>query len=816
MRTTPTQPIHKLSVSPCFPSGLEHPCLPGVGVQPPICNRHAHSLKRNLSLSLVGARAGESGEAEKSPVTCTPKNFRFSDRDLLFFRSTDPASITDPPHPHREFGTFRLPGSPPGPKSAAYTGPDPGLAKARHKEFRRQEPITGSVPSESFQESEPLEPCLHQAAMTATDPHIVTVSPWGPSGAAQVPSESDPKVPHNVTSGSNPYSHYITAADQAVSSKDTIPPMMLPSVTELDSGPRGPNTASTFSPFQPGHKIGDDNTYLQGFLYDLHAHVASTGSYNFARARRPVPSGLNIQAWRKYLDGYHDTNLVSFLEYGWPINFDRSQTLLSSRKNHPSAAQFGEHIQHYIDTEASHNALLGPFSAPPFSDFHSSPLMTAPKKDSEFRRVIMDLSWPEAFSINDGISRDIYVDGPLRIKLPTVDYMEARLLTLGRGAFMYKTDLARGYRQLRVDPLDWGFLGFSHDGKFYADICPPFGLRSSAMMMQRTSKAITYIHALQGFVSEPYIDDFGGAEPDEPTATKALLSLQAIMADLGIQEAKHKICKPSTLMVWLGLLFNSVAFTISIPESKLREILALVRHWRSCTRASRTEIQSLFGSLQFVAAVSPPARAFTNRILEALREAPQRGSTTLSAGFKADLRFFDQVLQDFKGVKIIDKASFPFQDSLELDACLTGCGGCSDSEFYGSKFPAFVLEARHPIAHLELLNLVVAVRLWATAWSGWYVRVFCDNSNTCSAVNTGHSRDPFMQRCIREIYMVLAARDIQLHIEHRAGRLMVRADALSREHLGLKYTNIIHNDSHLCAGRHIPVGDELFRVTEDL
>ena len=156
MRTTPTQPIHKLSISPCSPSGLEHPCLPGVGVQPPICNRHAHSLKRNLSLSLAGARAGELGEAEKSPVTCTPKNFRFSDRDHLFFRSTDPASITDPPHPHREFRTFRLPGSPPGPKSAAYTGPDPGLAKARHKEFRRQEPITGSVPSKSFQESEPL------------------------------------------------------------------------------------------------------------------------------------------------------------------------------------------------------------------------------------------------------------------------------------------------------------------------------------------------------------------------------------------------------------------------------------------------------------------------------------------------------------------------------------------------------------------------------------------------------------------------------------------------------------------------------------
>ena len=75
-------------------------------------------------------------------------------------------------------------------------------------------------------------------------------------------------------------------------------------------------------------------------------------------------------------------------------------------------------------------------------------LMMRPKKDSTHRRVIMDLSWPPGSAVNDGIDTESYLDGPGTIALPTIDYMEQRLLALGPGAFLYKTDLARGYRQL--------------------------------------------------------------------------------------------------------------------------------------------------------------------------------------------------------------------------------------------------------------------------------------------------------------------------------------------------------------------------------
>ena len=247
-------------------------------------------------------------------------------------------------------------------------------------------------------------------------------------------------------------------------------------------------------------------------LGEIYTEVISAGGHNYDTARVPVPSGLSIAAWRRYLEGYTDQNLPDLLEFGWPVHCQPTAILQPTYVNHPSARQFEQDIKYYIELERGFGALGGPYDTQPFTFMQVSPLMTRTKKDSIHRRVIMDLSWPPDLSVNDAIQGEWYVDGKMSITLPTVDYMEGRLLQLGRGAYLYKTDLARGYRQLRVDPADWPLLGFTHEGKYYFDLCPPFGLRTSALCMQRTSEAISWIHGKRGFLSRPYLDDFGGGQ----------------------------------------------------------------------------------------------------------------------------------------------------------------------------------------------------------------------------------------------------------------------------------------------------------------
>ena len=576
----------------------------------------------------------------------------------------------------------------------------------------------------------------------------------------------------------------------------------------------------------PGERGGHDTTPIGGaspvsgefmpIMQDIYYNVINTGTYNHCGARIRVPSGLCIGAWEKYLHDYTDRNLVDFLAYGWPVNHDRTSPLLSTPVNHPSATQHSKHVEFYIDTEMGFRALLGPFTCPPVDNFHVSPLMTRPKKDSDNRRVIVDLSWPEGAAVNDGIPEHWYIDGQATITLPTVEYMEQRLLQLGPGAFLYKTDLARGYRQLRVDPHDWPLLGFSHNGYYYMDPCPPFGLRTSSLFMQRTSEAISFIHGKAGFFSRPYLDDFGGAERTYEQAFKALSSLQGILRELGVREAIHKVCGPTQRMVWLGLLYNTIDMTISIPEEKLLEIMELLKVWEGRQRATRAQMQSLLGTLQFVAGVSPPTRIFTNRMLQDLREAPKRGTESLSWGFKRDLAFFLALLPHYNGIKIIDKETIVYQDQLELDACLTGCGACTGSQYYAEQFPDRILNRAHTIAHLELLNIVVAVKVWRTQWSGRKVQVYCDNSNACIAATTGRSRDPFIQECVRELFLFKAAHDIELKVSHRPGAQMDRADALSRAHTDEKFRTWIRNDPVLAQSSRIVVPDTYFELDNKL
>ena len=428
----------------------------------------------------------------------------------------------------------------------------------------------------------------------------------------------------------------------------------------------------------------------------------------------------------------------------------------------------------------------------------------------------MDLSWPKGFAVNDGIDPSEYLDGPATIRLPTADYMVERLLKLGPGAYLYKTDLARGYRQLRVDPWDWPLLGFRHDGECYMDLCPPFGLKTSAMCMQRTSEAVCHIHGEKGFLSRPYLDDFGGAEKTEKQAQEALGTLQTIFEHLGLAEASHKVCQPAQQMTWLGIEYDSVTMTMAIPDVKMREIAQILDSWQGRQSATLREMQSLLGLLQFVASVSPPARIFTNRMLANLREAPQRGRESLSLGFKKDLKFFTDLFPQYNGVRLIKKELVECQEVMELDACMSGCGAYIGEQYYSEEFPEEVVKQEHIIAHLELLNVVIAIKVWGEKWAGSRICVYCDNANACFAMQTGRSRDAFIQHCVRELFLLYARYDIEVWAFHKPGAQMQRADALSRAHLAQSYRDWIAQDSLLQKATRVRVPTSAFDLTSEL
>ena len=151
-------------------------------------------------------------------------------------------------------------------------------------------------------------------------------------------------------------------------------------------------------------------------------------------------------------------------------------TVLS--KNHKGAKDYAIHVQKFINKELQFDAILGPFRENPFNcNVCISPLNTVQKKDSEERRIILDLSYPKDNSINDFVSKDFYLGQKINLTYPGVDDLVAIVKTKGRGCLLFKRDLSRAYRQLSLDPGDASLLGYSFNGFMYFDKVLSFGLR---------------------------------------------------------------------------------------------------------------------------------------------------------------------------------------------------------------------------------------------------------------------------------------------------------------------------------------------------
>ena len=80
--------------------------------------------------------------------------------------------------------------------------------------------------------------------------------------------------------------------------------------------------------------------------------------------------------------------------------------------------------------------------------------------------------------------------------------------------------------------------------------------------------------------------------------------------------------------------------------------------------------------------------------------------------------------------------------TIELDACLTGFGGCWKNFVYNLPIPLGYRNMN--IVHLEMLNIFLSLNLFKNHWKHIRVLVKCDNEAVVTVLNSGHTRDPFL------------------------------------------------------------------------
>ena len=271
------------------------------------------------------------------------------------------------------------------------------------------------------------------------------------------------------------------------------------------------------------------------------------------------------------------------------------------------------------------------------------------------------------------------------------------------------------------------------------------------MICQRSTSAVVQIFTKTGYLVDVYLDDFFGAEISS-LAQQAFDQLGDLFIQLGLDSSPEKDCPPATTMVCLGILVNTVTFTLEVPPARVTELLAELRVWTTSSSFTKKQLQSLLGKLSFVTACVKPGRIFMARLLNRLQacNAASRHWYSITNDMQLDIQWWLHFSPQFNRVSLIKPFLWDFQCfNFATDACLRSGGATCRLDCIRFIFPHDILSLSLHINALELFTIVVAVKYWAPQLRGSKFIVSSDNSTAVAVINSSASADPFMQRCLR-------------------------------------------------------------------
>ena len=198
---------------------------------------------------------------------------------------------------------------------------------------------------------------------------------------------------------------------------------------------------------------------------------------------------INLEFWREQLAPHPDKKftylIINGLQSGFRIDFDPSLPLRSATGNLISTTDHEEVVSKYIHEELTVNHIgeSGPTHVAHRFGIQISPIGVIPKKGRPNAwRLIIDLSSPEGYSINDGIDKE-----DCSFHYVSVDVAAAQIAESRQGALLAKMDIKQAYRNIPVAPQDRHLLGFRWKEKVYIEKVLPFGLRSSPLIFSATA-----------------------------------------------------------------------------------------------------------------------------------------------------------------------------------------------------------------------------------------------------------------------------------------------------------------------------------------
>ena len=115
---------------------------------------------------------------------------------------------------------------------------------------------------------------------------------------------------------------------------------------------------------------------------------------------------------------------------------------------------------------------------------------------------------------------------------------------------------------------------------------------------------------------------------------------------------------------------------------------------------------------------------------------------------------------------------------VHLDVFLTGLGAIFENMVYNLPIPKNYMN--YNILQHDILNILVACKVWAGHWANKSINIWCNNLAVVEVLNSGKSCDPILATCARNIWLLSAIHNFQTVVHQIPGRINITADLLSR------------------------------------
>lgn len=514
------------------------------------------------------------------------------------------------------------------------------------------------------------------------------------------------------------------------------------------------------------------------------SNLASVQEQNLLQQSQPEGDFLIPEFWQNNLADHPDRafadRIVSHVSDGCPVGFEGPDECIISR-NWPSSLDHNHAVDEFVDSNLKRGRMEGPLEKLP-PNFRCSPLGAFQKRRSNKVRVIHDLSYPPGHSVNSFIDTEKH-----KVSYSTID----DVIKMGQqyiNPYAYKIDIRSAYMACKVRPEDRHLLGYAWPDKsgttrYYQYCCLPFGLSSAPGLFNEIADGLHYIMKKRGIpdTSSHYLDDYIAVDEGPTRASNGLKIMINTTNESGFEA--HKIIEPTQVIDHIGYVVDFIKKELRISEDRMSEIYELLSEWEAKVTASKRDILSLIGKLQFCAKVIRDGSKFIRRLID-LSKRPKHlhHKVRISHQARLDLKWWRLCIKSHNGIQAFprewsfDQTCIVFTDASDLAAGIV-CGPFwSVFEFEGR----YLWMKKKSIAWRELFAIVLCMATFGSILSDKFVTMNIDNIGMMHCINNGKSKDPSIMGLIRALYFYTST----FHISYKAVHISTgdnsSADALSR------------------------------------